>query len=481
MIVSWILYSLILGAVLALGAVVVDRAARASRMPRRFTWLGSLALLVALTLLAPWRADRALGGFGNLEQVSSTAITPSAEQTALSIAEQVLAWVVSSVQKVIEGVAAAIPISLDRAIGIVWALASLLALALVWVTLVNCDRQRREWPYTRIHGKRVRLGGSHGPAVYGVFSSEIVVPTALLNCSVEDQHLVLAHEDEHRRAHDPLLLALSAICVALLPWHPVAWWLASRLRLAVELDCDGRVLSRGAPVRDYGEMLVRLAGIVPARPSVVPTLALLDSSTHLEQRLITMTTRPVRRTPFRVVTFLAAAASVIVLACNAEVPTAAQIRDADATTIARDLRLSPASVVYKVDGKEVAEADAQKIRPEDIQSIDIRRSPGGNGERSEVYILTKSAQGSIDASQRPAGVVRQRGESAQPLMLRDLERTPASASEQPLFIVDDVVVSSIKGLNPNDIATVEVVKGDAASSRYGDKGRNGVVVIRTKK
>ena len=36
-------------------------------------------------------------------------------------------------------------------------------------------------------------------------------------------------------------------------------------------------------------------------------------------------------------------------------------------------------------------------------------------------------------------------------------------------------------LNPNDIATIEVLKGAAASAMYGSKGSNGVVVITTKR
>src|SRR5690606_10816186 len=42
-------------------------------------------------------------------------------------------------------------------------------------------------------------------------------------------------------------------------------------------------------------------------------------------------------------------------------------------------------------------------------------------------------------------------------------------------------VNRIADLNPNDIASIEVLKGAAASAIYGSKAANGVVVITTKR
>lgn len=50
----------------------------------------------------------------------------------------------------------------------------------------------------------------------------------------------------------------------------------------------------------------------------------------------------------------------------------------------------------------------------------------------------------------------------------------------PLFIVDGVEVIDIDFLNPNDVATVEVLK-DASASIYGNRGACGVIVITTKR
>ena len=55
-------------------------------------------------------------------------------------------------------------------------------------------------------------------------------------------------------------------------------------------------------------------------------------------------------------------------------------------------------------------------------------------------------------------------------------------SIQPLYVVDGVPISgNISFLNNNDIASVEVLKDAAASSIYGSRGANGVILITTNK
>jgi TonB family protein len=58
------------------------------------------------------------------------------------------------------------------------------------------------------------------------------------------------------------------------------------------------------------------------------------------------------------------------------------------------------------------------------------------------------------------------------------------AQSQPLYILDGIEVeSNLKiddEINPNDIESVNVIKGENAIQKYGDKGKNGVILIQTK-
>lgn len=56
-----------------------------------------------------------------------------------------------------------------------------------------------------------------------------------------------------------------------------------------------------------------------------------------------------------------------------------------------------------------------------------------------------------------------------------------NSSSTPLYIVDDVPINNISSINPDDIASVEVLKNASATALYGVRGANGVVIIKTKK
>lgn len=52
--------------------------------------------------------------------------------------------------------------------------------------------------------------------------------------------------------------------------------------------------------------------------------------------------------------------------------------------------------------------------------------------------------------------------------------------ESPLFVIDGVEVKEVSGLDPNDITSVQVLKGKSAKDKYGKKGQHGVIEIKTK-
>jgi TonB-dependent SusC/RagA subfamily outer membrane receptor len=58
-------------------------------------------------------------------------------------------------------------------------------------------------------------------------------------------------------------------------------------------------------------------------------------------------------------------------------------------------------------------------------------------------------------------------------------------STEPLFIIDGTPIQpgpsgALEGINPHDIASIEVLKDPASLSLYGVRAGNGVVIIKTK-
>lgn len=54
------------------------------------------------------------------------------------------------------------------------------------------------------------------------------------------------------------------------------------------------------------------------------------------------------------------------------------------------------------------------------------------------------------------------------------------AGVSPLYVVDGQQLDNIDNINPNDIASIEVLKDGASAAIYGSKAANGVVIITTK-
>ena len=66
----------------------------------------------------------------------------------------------------------------------------------------------------------------------------------------------------------------------------------------------------------------------------------------------------------------------------------------------------------------------------------------------------------------------------------DAPQKKQNLDEPPLFIVDGKIYkdyAELKKLNPNEIVSIDVLKGEEAIKRYGQDGKNGVVLIQLRK
>jgi TonB-dependent SusC/RagA subfamily outer membrane receptor len=63
--------------------------------------------------------------------------------------------------------------------------------------------------------------------------------------------------------------------------------------------------------------------------------------------------------------------------------------------------------------------------------------------------------------------------------------TSINGNTEPLYVIDGQPIQagpggSLQGINPHDIASIEVVKDAAGLAFYGVRGANGVILIKTK-
>ncbi|MGK0254740.1 MAG: TonB-linked SusC/RagA family outer membrane protein [Mariniflexile sp.] len=138
---------------------------------------------------------------------------------------------------------------------------------------------------------------------------------------------------------------------------------------------------------------------------------------------------------------------------------------------------------YRTSKKSSYTGSAQTVKAEAI----VRESTGS---------FEEGLQGNVSGVQ-----VATTGQPGGPSNIRIRGIGSVSGSSQPLYVVDGVVINSdatlrawggasrgsiqaenpLASINPNDIATLTVLKDAAAASLYGSRAANGVIIITTKR
>jgi hypothetical protein len=173
---------------------------------------------------------------------------------------------------------------------LLWVVLSLALAAWFTACVLHWRRACRSWTKTTLDGIEVDLSPDTGPAVLGLLSQRIVLPAWATTMQPEHRQLLLAHETEHISARDPQRLALALAALIVMPWNIALWWCVARLRRAIELDCDARVLRRFPSAKEYGYVLLEVARRTrDSSPHAVSMVGLLRVPSELELRLRAMT------------------------------------------------------------------------------------------------------------------------------------------------------------------------------------------------
>ena len=222
---SWMLYSIVVSLLMGLAALALERSAQIRQRPARWLW-GTCMVASLAILFIPSEVSVQIP-----ETSRFTLPIIGTDQTPLS-----------------DGVSALLDWT--------WRMTSLAFALVILASGAHLSWRRRRWDRGDMAGTAVYISEDCGPAVVGFLRPHIVVPRWLTKLSPSEQELVIAHERSHLGAHDTQLLTIAVCLLACMPWNPILWWQLRRLRLAIELDCDARVLGLGYPVARYSETLI---------------------------------------------------------------------------------------------------------------------------------------------------------------------------------------------------------------------------------
>jgi beta-lactamase regulating signal transducer with metallopeptidase domain len=392
---AWVVYLAAVGTLLAVSARAAASAAAGAGLPTRWAWSAALAGVVALAAIAPSTPSLRV-------PVALDATAPAVTRVA-SDARPSIGWMIVASREAVRRASLAtlawmgrrVPVASARIAVIAWATTSAVLLALFVAVNRRLALARRRWPTCTLRGDVVRVAPATGPAVLGLLRPEIVVPRSLLALGDDELRLILAHEREHLKARDHLLLAAAWLVAIAFPWHPAVWYLVARLRLAIELDCDARVLRAGVPRSSYGSLLIDMAG--RREGFRIGALALADGRSHLERRILAMNGSRRRHAAARGAAFGTVSVLLVLAACEAKVPTAAEIASMDVASAQRNaseagfLR-TPANdrTDFFVDGKQVSAERARTLQAKEIGSIEVVKSERPTGR--DTIIVTTTAR-----------------------------------------------------------------------------------------
>ena len=518
MVIAWIGYCLLISGLLALAASASERALGHFRKPVRWAWFAAIAGSVTVPVVA-FFAPGLLPGFGvspaappaGFGGLTVATATPGSPATAAAAGGAFDAAAVGTV------------------LGWGWLLLAVAMVGYLGRIYGRLRSEMRTWRPGRVAGSPVMISDERGPAVVGIRRSVVVMPRWIPELDDRLLRLVFLHEREHQRAGDHRLFAAAVTALVLMPWNPVVWWQLSRLRLAIEFDCDRRVLGRGESRRDYADALITVGSRVSG--SLLAAAAFAERKPAVERRLRRMTEPPANLRLFRTLgaSGLAMVAVLFVLGCpgpesgmNAPEPPAATVTPPSEASdwvppvvpgeeaIGRGDR--PSFIAF--DRPPVLQ-NAGEVQNALVQAYPQNLREAGIGGRVEIWlyidtsgtvrnteIKTTSGSDVLDAAAADVGGAMR----FEPAMNRDqptdvwvaqwitfqvasdADEAPASGISvgdegAPLIVVDGITLSegtSLGDLQALDIDHVEVIKGAAAIELYGERAANGVIEITTK-
>jgi hypothetical protein len=308
--------------------------------------------------------------------------------------------------------------------------------------------------------------------------------------SIEDEsgRKILQHELSHIRQNHSLDRLFSQTICAIFWMNPLNWIMQKELQNIHEFIADRDAVGAGE-VDAFAKMLLQS---YYGNHFLNPSHSFYYSS--IKRRIIMLTTSKTPKYAYlrrvAVLPMLAIILALFSIQLSAQIPKRKQAKEPqflvtmhpDSTTFSdpktgdkvfsvatRDMppppppAASPAPPVPPIPPLSGSVSDIKMIYV-DSTTVEIKGKKGGN----TIVFRAEKVSNSTESPKGQAGVVL---------------KPAASSKEKPLIVIDGVVTRNIdlNSINPDNIQSVNVLKGDKAIAKYPESGANGVIEISTKK
>lgn len=283
-----------------------------------------------------------------------------------------------------------------------------------------------------------------------------IVPFSFLNKIYvnKEQHVdaelkdIFKHEDIHVKGLHSLDILLFEIILVCCWYNPFVWFMRRAIRQNLEFLTDQQVLNKGIDKQTYQYSLLNVS-----KKGTSIGLSNQFNFKLLKRRIMMMNKKrsskiELSKYAFLLPIFLLTGAAFTV--SKAEGSIEGVVEKANETTL---LKLDDQQQDSTLSVKMVGEAG--KVLQEDIRTDTIK-------------IDTSRSKKTANLLSDQIGSLRLRGTS--------------DVIGNPLFVLDGVVVSKkeLDAVAPEEIESIAVLKDKSATAIYGEKGKNGVVLLTTK-
>jgi TonB-dependent SusC/RagA subfamily outer membrane receptor len=343
-----------------------------------------------------------------------------------------------------------------------------------------------------------------------------------------DEELVriIRHEQAHIDQKHGIDLMLVAFFQSLVWMNPLYYWFARSVRENIEFLADQQVLRSGQDPKAYQYALLKVA-----QNSSLP-LTQHFSISHLKKRIIMMnkkrthslwTSKYLLVVPLLIGTLLVVNAKELKDAwSNADFSENSQpvATNVSADKVSADLpkQKKAEAIIVKlagdsahaeplvfIDGKESTPEEIKQIDPETISHIEVFKdsvavSKFGKEGKHGVIVVTKKNKNETTTTINENGIKtvvvtrvkkdkKSKNETTTTTVTSDNKGSKptktiilrqAGGDAKPLIIIDGKTVMDLETIDPKTIESMNVLKDSTATKMYGQKGKNGVVIIKTK-
>jgi beta-lactamase regulating signal transducer with metallopeptidase domain len=276
----------------------------------------------------------------------------------------------------------------------------------------------------------------------------------------EVNRAIIEHEQAHIHLYHSFDMIFFDLFTVFFWFNPFSWLLRCEIQSVHEYQADQQVLAKGIDVKQYQLLLIRKC-VGEQKFALANNFQQRDLYKRIEMMMINksekqMKWRYVATFPLLFVVMVALSVPKL----NARVMEKEMINAADSTSLISVPTLG-AHPLYIVDGKEVK--SISDIDSDLIEAVDVLKNSYATkkyGERAKDGVIFITTKKGVKEAFGFDGEVK-------PLLILDGE------------IQDDAF--DLNSVSPVDIDSISVFKDQSAVERYGDKGKNGVIVITRKK